>query len=69
MTWAQRLLRFVIEINQCVRCSGKRKVMVSIEEPEIMARILVHIQKNAPDARQTESPLGARVPRQQARLI
>jgi hypothetical protein len=48
MTWAQRLLRvFGIEINTCTRCGGQLKVMTSIEEPEVIARFLAHIQKAA----------------------
>ena len=41
MTWAQRLKRvFVIEIKGCRRCGGKLKVIASIEEPDVIARIL-----------------------------
>ena len=70
MTWAQRLKRvFGIEIDSCGRCGGKLKVIASIEEPEVIARILAHIQKGAPDQHQAELPLGARAPPAQARLI
>jgi hypothetical protein len=70
MTWAQRLKRvFGIEINTCTRCGGQLKVIASIEEPEVIAKILAHIQKIAPDPQQAELPLGARAPPQQARLI
>lgn len=70
MSWAQRLKRvFGVEINTCARCGGKVKVIASIEEPEVIARILAHIQKTAPDQHQAELPLGARAPPQQARLI
>ena len=70
MTWAQRLKRvFGVEINTCARCGGKLKVIASIEEPEVIGRILAHIQKTAPDQHQAELPLGARAPPQQARLI
>ena len=69
MTWAQRLKRvFGIEIDSCGRCGGKLKVIASIEEPEVIARILAHIQKSAPDQHQAELPLGARAPPAQARL-
>jgi hypothetical protein len=41
MNWARRLKRvFCIEIEQCVRCSGRLKVIASIEEPELIERIL-----------------------------
>ena len=70
MTWAQRLKRvFGIVIDSCGRCGWKLKVIASIEEPEVIARILAHIQKSAPDQHQAELPLGARAPPAQARLI
>jgi hypothetical protein len=41
MNWARRLKRvFGIEIEQCVRCGGRLKVIASIEEPELIERIL-----------------------------
>ena len=70
MTWAQRLKRVSrIDIDQCARCGGKLEVIASIEEPQVIARILAHIQKTAPDQHQAELPLGARAHPQQARLI
>jgi hypothetical protein len=70
MCWAQRLKRvFGIEIDLCVRCGGKLKVIASIEEPEVIARILAHLQKTASDPQQAELPFGARAPPTQARLI
>ena len=61
MTWAQRLKRvFGVEIGRCTRCSGKLKVI---------AKILAHLQKTAPNQHQPELPLGARAPPTQARLI
>ena len=70
MTWAQRLKRvFGIEINTCARCGGKLKVIASIEEPEVIGKILAHLQKTAPDSNQAELPLGARAPPAQVRLI
>lgn len=70
MSWTQRLKRvFGIEIDTCTRCGDPLKVIASIEEPEVIARILAHRQKTAPDSHQTELPLGARAPPQQARLI
>ena len=56
-------------INQCARCGGQLKVMTGIEEPEVIARILAHLQKTAPDLHQAELPLSARAPPTQARLI
>jgi hypothetical protein len=36
---------FAIEIDSCTRCEGRLRVIASIEEPQVMARILAHIQK------------------------
>ena len=70
MTWAQRLKRvFGIEINTCTCCGGQLKVIASIEEPEVITKILAHIQKIAPDPQQSELPLGARAPPTQTLLI
>jgi hypothetical protein len=61
MSWARRLKRvFGIEIEDCARCGGKLKVIASIEEPEVIAKILAHLAKTAPDQSQHELPLGAR---------
>jgi hypothetical protein len=41
MNWARRLKRvFGIEIEQCVRCGGRLKVIASIEEPQLIERIV-----------------------------
>jgi hypothetical protein len=63
MSWARRLKRvFGIEIEDCGRCGGKLKIIASIEEPEVIAKILAHLEKIAPDQFQPELPLGARAP-------
>ena len=70
MCWAQRLMRvFGIEINTCAGCGGKLKIIASIEEPQVIARILAHREKTAPDHARPELPLGARGPPTPARLI
>jgi hypothetical protein len=70
MSWAQRLKRvFAIEIDTCARCGGKLQVIASIEEPEVIAKVLAHLEKTAPDHNHSELPLGARAPPIQARLI
>ena len=49
MSWARRLKRvFGIEIETCVRCGGTLKIIASIEEPELVAKILAHIERTAP---------------------
>jgi hypothetical protein len=46
-TWAQRLKRvFAIDIERCWRCGGTLKVIASIEEPEVIARILAHLGRD-----------------------
>jgi hypothetical protein len=41
MSWARRLKR-VFGIEQCARCGGRLRVIASIEEPELIERILAH---------------------------
>jgi hypothetical protein len=45
MGWAQRLKRvFGIEIEACARCSGRLKVIASIEEPAVAGGAAVSIE-------------------------
>lgn len=70
MSWARRLKRlFGIQIEGCVRCGGRLKIIASIEEPEVIARILAHLEKTAPGQYQAGLPLGARAPPGQASLL
>jgi len=58
MSWAQRLKRvFGVEIESCARCGGKLKVIASIEETQVIAKILAHLERTAPDQCQSELPL------------
>ena len=51
MNWARRLKRvFGIEIEQCVRCGGRLQVIASIEEPEVIERILAHRRERGEEA-------------------
>jgi hypothetical protein len=44
MTWAQRLKRvFGIEIESCEHCGGAVKIIASIEDPQVIGRILQHL--------------------------
>jgi hypothetical protein len=66
LNWAQRLKRvFGIEIEQCVRCGGRLRVIASIEEPELIERILAHRRERGGGEAMTSS-LGARAPPQSA---
>jgi hypothetical protein len=48
MSWAQRLKRaFDIDIEVCERCGGMVKIIASIEDPEVIGRILEHLQSSA----------------------
>jgi ribosomal protein S27E len=64
MNWARRLKRvFGIEIERCARCAGRLRVIASIEEPELIERILAHRRERGEEAEPTAS-LGARGPPQ-----
>ena len=44
MTWAQRLKRvFSIEIEKCEKCGGKARIIASIEDPDVIEKILKHL--------------------------
>jgi len=70
MNWARRLKRvFGIEIDTCVRCGGTLRIIASIAEPPVIAKILAHLERTAPQRHQPERPLGARAPPMQACLL
>ena len=48
MTWMQRLQRvFKIDIETCRHCGGTLKIIASIEDPQVIARILAHLDRSA----------------------
>jgi hypothetical protein len=51
------------------RCGGKLEIIASIEEPQIVAKILAHLRRTAPQQYPTELPLGARAPPVQPALL
>ena len=70
MSWARRLKRvFGVEIEGCGRCGGRLEIIASIEEPQVIATILSHLERAAPEQCQGELPLGARAPPAQSRLL
>jgi hypothetical protein len=70
MSWARRLKRvFGIEIDTCQRCGGNLRIIASIEQPEVIAKILAHLERVAPEPYSAEWPLSARAPPSQARLL
>lgn len=51
LTWAQRLKRvFAIEIETCRHCGGRLRVIASIEDAAVIARILEHLGGHAAEA-------------------
>jgi ribosomal protein S27E len=57
MTWAQRLRRvFRIDVETCPRCGGAMKIIASIEDDEVIEKILGHV-----DA-QVQQPKAATLP-------
>jgi hypothetical protein len=71
MNWVRRLKRvFGVEIEGCARCGGKLKIIASIEEAAVIARILAHLEKTAGDESRPElASQAARAPPAQARLL
>ncbi|MFO1455070.1 MAG: transposase [Steroidobacteraceae bacterium] len=70
LSWAQRLKRvFAIEIENCCRCQGRLRVIASIEEPEVIARILAHQERGCGAAEPERAPIAARAPPRQGRLL
>ena len=51
------------------RHDGKLQIIAGIEEPEVIAKILAHLEKTAPDQHQAELPFGSLAPPSQARLL
>ncbi len=56
---------FNIEIEQCAHCGGQLQVIASIEQPELIARILAHWRERGAEAAPVSS-LGPRAPPQSA---
>jgi Putative transposase len=57
MTWAQRLKRvFGIEIERCEQCGGAVKIIASIEDPQVIGRILGHLGLHGSDAHNRQLP-------------
>jgi hypothetical protein len=50
-------------------CGGQLKIIASIEEPQLIAKILSHLERAAPEQNQSELPLRARGPPVQSSLL
>jgi hypothetical protein len=52
LSWAQRLKRvFNIDISLCPLCGGRLRVIQDVTDPDLIRKILTHIQKQAPPPR------------------
>ena len=60
---------FGVELESCARCGGRLSIIASIEEPEVIAKILAHMAHVSPEQYEADLPLGARAPLQQSSLI
>ena len=48
MNWARRLKRvFSIDINPCQSCDGHVRIIACIDEPEVIKKILAHLNKTS----------------------
>jgi hypothetical protein len=48
MTWAQRLKRvFGIDIETCLACGGTMRIIACIEDPEVIRKVLAHLDAKA----------------------
>ena len=54
---AQRLKRvFAIEIEKCEKCGGKEKIIASIEDPDVIEKILKHLGLDETSQERNRSP-------------
>ena len=66
LRWAQRLKRvFGIEIEACVRCGARLKIVASIEDPGVIARMLAHRDRASDRAQPQRALHAARAPPRQ----
>ena len=57
MSWAQRLKRvFNIDIETCPNCGGAVRTIACIEDPDVIGRILAHLERTSTDPETTRPP-------------
>ncbi|MFN0305818.1 MAG: hypothetical protein ACKVQU_36315 [Burkholderiales bacterium] len=57
MSWARLLKRvFDIDIERCTHCAGTLKIIAAIEEPAVIAKILMHLGLPARAPPRTPAP-------------
>ncbi len=70
MSWARGLKRkFGVEFEGCARGGGQLKVITTIEERQLVPKILSHLERAAAEQSQSELPLGTRGPPAQSKLL
>ena len=47
---------FGIEIDTCQRCGGNLRIIASVEQPEVIAKILSHLERTAPQPHPPDLP-------------
>ena len=59
LTWARRLKRvFRIDVETCDQCGGAVRIIASIEDPDVIDRILGHIERRDRAANGHQGPRG-----------
>ena len=57
MSWAQRLKRvFGIDIETCPACGGAMRIIACIEDPEVIEKILAHLDAKVAEPEATRRP-------------
>ena len=57
MTWARLLKRvFAMDIEKCLKCGGPVRIIASIEDPDVIQKILQHLCLDQPGDTQNRSP-------------
>lgn len=70
MTWAQRLKRvFNIDIETCSECGGFVKVIACVEEPELIKKILNHVNKKSMVEGDNQLPANRAPPAKESELF
>jgi hypothetical protein len=62
-------LDLMARLESCARCGGKLKIIASIEEPQLIAKIRSHLERAAPEQNQSELARRARGPPVQSSLL
>ena len=57
MSWMARLQRvWGIELSRCPRCAGEVRLIATVTEPGVIARILEHLRRGEHDAPEPRAP-------------